>query len=317
MAIMAPRLEKSAEKLTRLRLDELAVLVEVAAAGTLAGAARRLRVPKSTVGRAITRIEQELGVALVRRQARAPGLTDQGSVLANLAAPHVAALRDLATTATHDTAEAYGTLRVTAPPDFGVLLLAPLVPAFTQRYPRVRVDVELTMRVVDLVREGFDLALRVARKLPPSTLIAKKLAAVELRLYAGARYAALHPLPRRVEDLADHEHVLFTGSDGQQPMTIEGPRGSKRVVLRGRVSCNDFFCMREVVASGAGSDALPGFVARSELASGRLVRVLPDHRVEQGMNVFAVHPPQIARSPKLELFRSYLHEHAPNLLDQP
>lgn len=305
------------EKPAQMRFDELAVLAEVAAAGSLAGAARRLAVPKSTVGRAVARIERELGVALVRRSARGPGLTEQGQQLASLAAPHVAALRDLTSFAARAAHEAYGTLRITAPPDFGALLLGPLIPTFTQRYPRVRVEVELTMRVVEMQREGFDLALRAARRLPASSLIARKLATVDLRLYAGAGYAALRELPKRTEALAEHDHVLLPGRDGRQVLTLEGPRGTTKVNVRSTVSCNDFVFARELISVGAGISTLPWFVARSELGTGRLVRVLPDHRVEGGINLYALHPPQVGPSPKLDLFWQFLFEHAPRLLMQP
>jgi DNA-binding transcriptional LysR family regulator len=308
---------EDSDKLARMRFDELAVLVEVAAAGSLAGAARRLAVPKSTVGRAVARIERELGVALVRRSARGPGLTEQGRQLASSAAPHVSALRDLTSAAEREATEAYGTLRITAPPDFGALLLGPLLPTFTQRYPRVRVEVELTMRVVDLAREGFDLALRAAKKLPASALISKKLASVDLRLYAGAGYAALRELPKRVEALSEHEFVWFAGREGRQLMQLDGPRGTSKLNVRSNITCNDFAFARELICAGAGISALPWFVARPELAAGRLVRVLPEQRVEGGLNVYALSPPQTAPSPKLALFRSFLFEHAPRLLGQP
>lgn len=304
------------EKLAPMRFDELAVLVEVAAAGSLAGAARRLGVPKSTVGRAVARIEQELGVTLVRRLSRGPGLTEQGRQLANLAAPHVAALRDLTNAAAREASEAFGTLKITAPPDFGALLLGPLVPAFTQSHPRVRVEVELTMRVVDMALEGFDLALRVARRLPASSLIARKLATVDLRLYAGPGYAALRGLPRRADALAEHDHVLLYGRDGRLPITLEGPRGTTKVTVRGKVQCNDFAFARELITAGAGIGALPWFIARGELSAGRLVRVLPEQRMEGGLKVYALSP-QRSPSPKLDLFRSFLFEHAPRMLTQP
>jgi DNA-binding transcriptional LysR family regulator len=309
------------ERLSHTRLDELSVLVEVSAAGSLAGAARRLGIPKSTVGRAVARIERDLGVALVHRQTRGPGLTEQGRMLAQLAAPHVTALRDLTSATAREANEAYGTLRVTAPPDFGALLLGPTIPSFTQRYPGVRVEVELTMRVVDLVREGFDLALRVARRLPSSSLIAKKLAAVEMRLYASASYAAKRELPKRIDALSEHDHVsLATGRDGRsqrQLLTLEGPRGVTKISLPSRVSCNDFYFARELVLSGAGITALPWFVARPELEAGRLVRVLPDQRVEGALSLYLVHPPQIGPSPKLDLFRRHLIDQAPGVLWQP
>src|SRR3954468_2034600 len=188
------------------RLDELGVLVTVAEAGSLSAAAKQLGVPKATVGRAIARLEEDFGVSLVRRMARGPTLTEPGLVLANRAAPHIAGLRDAAIAQGRESQEAYGVLRVTAPADIGAHLIAPLLPGFFARHPRVRVEVENTLRVVDLVREGFDLAVRVTMgRLPSSTLIAKRLAPLNLALYAGTQYAARNDLPKRLDELASHD----------------------------------------------------------------------------------------------------------------
>jgi DNA-binding transcriptional LysR family regulator len=302
------------DQISRVRFDELAVFVEVANAGSIAAAARRLGVPKSTVGRAITRVEEDFGVSLVRRMARGPSLTEPGRLLASLAAPHVAALRDVASALGRDSSEAYGTLRITAPPDIGTLVLGPLVAAFLARYPRIGVEVEHAVRLVDIVSEGVDLAVRVApRSLAPSTLVAKKLARLDLGLYAGLGYLARREIPRRPEDLAQHEHVIFRGHGGKGVLALEGPKGIVNVAVEGRASGNDFFFLREVIASGVGIGPLPWFVANAELALGRLVRVLPDHRLA-GNTAFIVHAPARPLSPKLDVFRSFLLEHAPRLL---
>jgi DNA-binding transcriptional LysR family regulator len=174
------------------------------------------------------------------------------------------------------------------------------------------------LRVVDLEREGFDLAIRIAqRRLASSSLIARKLARVELALYAGAGYAATRELPRRPEELAEHDHVLLKGRDGRQLVQLDTGRGVARVPVRGRVSGNDFFFVREAIASGAGIGALPWFVASAELASGRLVRVLPDTRAAVGATAYLVHPKPTAPSPKLALFCAFLLEHGPRLLTHP
>src|SRR4051812_21370629 len=118
------------EQLQRTRFDELAVLVAVAEAGSLTGAARNLAVPQSTVGRAIRRLEVDLGVPLARRMARGQPLTEPRRVLAELAAPHVAGLRDVTAALGREATEAYGLLRVTAPPDIGAMVLGPLLSGF-------------------------------------------------------------------------------------------------------------------------------------------------------------------------------------------
>lgn len=304
-------------RLASFRLDELAVFAEVAAAGSLAAAARRLQVPKSTVGRAIARVERDLGVALVRRLARGPALTDAGVRLASLAAPHIAALRDLSAAVETSSAHAYGTLRVTAPSDIGAIL-TPLVASFIARHPRVNVELELTLRVVDIAREGFDLAVRVAmdKPLPSSALVARKLARLDLGLYAGASYRARHPLPKTIDDLAQHAHVLFQGREGRGTLRIEGPDGRIKVPVHGQVSANDFFCIREAIAAGVGIGPLPWFLARTEVASGRLVRVLPQYSAA-GTTAYLVHASAEPMPAKLKAFRDHLLEQAPELLTHP
>src|SRR4051812_8698138 len=180
------------EKLQRGRLDELAVLVDVAAAGSLTATAARLGVPKSTVGRAIRRIEEDVGIALVRRMARGPVLTEPGRALAEIAAPHVAALRDATAAIGHRSSEAYGVLRISAPGDVGASVLGPLMPGFLARSPHVRPEIVHTTRVADLVREGIDVAFRLTMRprLPSSTLTARRLGTADLAFYASPAYAA-------------------------------------------------------------------------------------------------------------------------------
>jgi DNA-binding transcriptional LysR family regulator len=301
--------------LERTRFDELAVLVEVAEAWSLAAAAKQRGVPKSTIGRAIRRVEEQLGVSLVRRMAHGPALTEPGRMLASLAAPHVAALRDVSAALGRDANEAYGLLRVTAPADVGAMVLAPLLPGFLARYPRVQIEVEHTLRVVDLVREGLDLAIRISMtRLPSSTLIAKKLARMHLGLYAGTAYAARHDLPKHPDDLAGRDCVEH--SAGSNPRVLEGPNGVVKVSVQSRVSANDFFFVREAIAAGCGIGPLPWFLASPELAAGRITRVLPEYRVLGGMT-YLVHPPAKPLAPKLVAFCAYLHEHAPRLIVQP
>jgi DNA-binding transcriptional LysR family regulator len=130
---MQPRTKTFGERFQRARLDELSVLVEVAESGSLSAAAKRLRAPKSTVGRAIRRLEEDLGVSLVRRMSQRPALTESGRVLADMAAPHITALRDVPAALGRTASEAYGVLRITTLPDLGSLVLAPLLPGFLAR----------------------------------------------------------------------------------------------------------------------------------------------------------------------------------------
>src|SRR3954471_12577209 len=140
--------------LQKARLEELRMLVEVAEAGSLSAAAKKLRVPKSTVGRAVRRIEEDLGVALVRRMTRGPVLTEPGRVLADIAAPHIAALRDAPAALGRAASEAYGLFAITPLSDDGALVPAPFLPSFLASNPRVSPEVTLGLPPVNLTREG-------------------------------------------------------------------------------------------------------------------------------------------------------------------
>src|SRR5262245_39654253 len=211
--------------LKRARLGELDVLVEVAESGSLSAAAKRLNVPKSTVGRAVGRLEEDLGVSLVRRMSKGPSLTESGRLLADMVTPHIAALRDAPAALGRGASEAYGVLRITTMPDLATLVLAPLLPGFLARHPRVRPEMVLTRRTVDLVREGFDVSIRasVSTSLPSSALIAKKLGPNNIALYASTPYAARRELPKHPSDLLEHDNVAFPNEVAEYPM--KGPKG--------------------------------------------------------------------------------------------
>jgi DNA-binding transcriptional LysR family regulator len=205
---------------------------------------------------------------------------------------------------------------MTAPADIGTHLVAPVLASFLMRYPRVEVELEHTLRVVDLAREGFDLAIRVTMRprLPASTLIARKLARMNLALYAGASYAARRDLPRQVADLARHDHVVFRPNG--TTLALQGPQGIVKVPMRGRVAGNDFFFVREAVAVGLGIGPLPWFLAAGDVAAGRIKRVLPDYRAAFG-TAYLVYPPAKPLSPKLMRLCAHLLEHLPPLAGEP
>lgn len=302
------------ERFQKARLDELGVLVEVAESGSLSAAAKKLRVPKSTVGRAIRRIEEDLGVSLVRRMTRGPALTEPGRLLADMAAPHIAALRDAPAALGRAASEAYGVLRITTVADIGSLVLAPLLPGFLARFPRVRPELTLALRQVDLVREGFDVGIRVTLKasLPSSSLIAKKLGVLNVGLYASTQYAARRELPKHPHDLLEHDNVVFFPGDTFE-YDMRGTKGVTKVKVPGRVSGDDFFFIREAVVAGVGIGPMPWFMASRELTAGRVVRVLPDY-LAMGGAMYLVYPPAKPLPPKVAAFTTYVREHLPRLL---
>ncbi|MEA2749937.1 MAG: hypothetical protein QOI41_4080 [Myxococcales bacterium] len=302
------------EGFQKARLEELRILVEVAESGSLSAAAKKLRVPKSTVGRAVRRLEEDLDVALVRRMTKGPVLTEPGRVLADMAAPHIAALRDAPAALGRTASEAYGLLRIATLSDVGALVLAPLLSSFLARHPRVRPEVTLGLPPADLAREGFDVGIRVAMSasLPSSSLIAKKLGPMNIAFYASPQYAARRELPKRLQDIHDHDTIGFFPGD-TNVFSITSPRGTAKLELRPRVSGNDFFFVREAIVAGLGVGPLPWFVAKHELDEGRAVRVLPDHQMTLG-TLYVLYPQANPLPPKVRAFTSHLREHVPHLL---
>lgn len=283
---------------TTIDLDLLSTFVAVAEANGFSVVAERLQVSKGTVSRKIARLEALVGAPLLHRTTRRVALSTAGIALFERAAPHVAALRLAVGTLPERQAAPSGDLRVTAPTDLGNVLLPELVTRFTTRFPGVRVELHLTQRQVDLVGEGFDLAIRAAgRGLRDSSLTMRRLSSAEFLAYASPVYVARRGSPRELAD-ADHEWVGFRPA--QKLLGFPSTH-------RPRVTCDDFMFAREAVRLGAGVGVLPTFMAESLAATGELVRVLPRYRVRTPGFVL-LHPARGALPSKVTAFRDMLVE---------
>jgi DNA-binding transcriptional LysR family regulator len=256
-------------------LNLLTVFEAVARTTSFSAAANELRMPKSSVSRAVARLEGDLGVQLLFRTTRHVSLSAAGTVLYDRITPLLGSVKTALGELPEREEQPSGELRVTAPVDLGVLFLADVVTRYTARYPAVRVDLNLTGRVVDLVAEGFDVALRVAPRLADSSLVARKAAAVRMQLFASPVYLARRGTPRSEEDLPAHDWVVFGRT--QRKLRLEGPRGAVELGPAGRIVCADILFMRDALRAGAGVGLLPTFVAEPDVAAGTLVRILPRH----------------------------------------
>lgn len=270
--------------------------------GSFSSAAEALNVPRSTISRAIAALEAELGVRLFHRTTRKVAVTTAGAGLYGRVAPSLAGLEAALTDLPEREEEPSGLLRVTTTVDLGTTVLAEAVTRFTTRYPHTEVELHLGNRFVDLTKEGFDLALRVAAVgLADSTLVARRMGGLTLQLYASPSYLARRGTPRARADLAEHDWVGFRNAS-----LLFGKR-KLPTAARPRITCDDAFCMRELLRQGAGIAALPTFVADRDVASGALVRVMPKVRVELG-GVYLVHPGKKHVPRKVTAFRDLLVE---------
>ena len=277
-------------------LNLLPVFHAVVEAHSFSKAARRLRLPKSSVSRGIASLEASVGAQLLRRTTRMVALTDAGAALHAETAPLLAQL-ERSLERSPPNRDPRGLLRLSASTDLGAVLMGAALPRFVARYPSLRVDLRLSNRVVDLVAEGFDAAVRgSARPLADSSLIARKLANTEMQLFASPDYLGHRGTPGNFEEALAHDWVTFP---------LWKPPRQLRKLPPPRLAGDDFFVIREALRAGGGIGILPVFLASHDLRAGTLVRVLPQWTETRGM--LSLVYPQTRHVPrKLEAFRDFL-----------
>jgi DNA-binding transcriptional LysR family regulator len=256
-------------------LNRIRVFVRVADAGSFTGAARLSGLPKSSVSRAVAALERELAVRLIQRTTRRLQLTEAGRAYYESVSRALSGIDEAAAAVSELQDTPRGPVRITAPTDLGQWLLAPSLVRFAVRYPDMHVEVSLTQRLVDLVHEGFDLALRVG-KLADNRLVARPLGLVRAGVFAAPQYLKRRGRPRSVADLAEHECVLFRSVSGRAVWQLVGPAGRQKVEVRGAVGADDHQFIREAAAAGQGLTLLP-IIACSGPERRDLQRVLPEY----------------------------------------
>ena len=282
-------------------LNLLSLFGIVAATASFSEAARKLGMPRSSVSRGVGALEEALGVQLFNRTTRKVALSTAGLALHERIAPQLAALTESLGSLPERDQMPSGELRVSAAPDLGVTVLPDLIAGFTQRYPAISVDLRLSPRLVDLVAEGVDVALRIAtRRLNDSSLVARRLSALELGLYAAPAYVARRPPIRTPGDTAAHDWVWFRGTPAGPPF----PRPERRA----RVSGDEMLFVYRAVVAGIGVGLLPSFLATPDVSAGRLVRLIPRYALSTGALYF-VHAAGAKPPRKVLAFRDYVAEY--------
>lgn len=285
-------------------LEGMAVFAEVVEARSFTGAAAKLGMSKAAVSKKISRLEDRLGARLLNRTTRRLSLTEIGAAFYERCARIVAEAEEaeLAVTRLHATPR--GTLRVDAPHSFGVRYLAPLLPEFMARYPDLSVDITFNDRFVDLVDEGFDLAIRIAH-LPDSSLIARKLAESRRVVCAAPEYWARHGRPARPADLAAHNCLGYSYLATRNEWRFAGPDGPFAVRVSGTLASNNGDVLRQAAAGGLGVILTPVFMACDDLRAGRLEPVLAEFE-DAPQGIHAVYPHNRLLSAKVRAFVDYL-----------
>lgn len=268
----------------RLTCDRM--FVAVLDTGSFVGGARRLGTSSGQASRLVAKLEADLGVQLIRRTTRALAPTEAGQVYHARMKDLLAEMEALEASVRSQSGLAAGQLRIAAPVTFGTMRLVPLLMDFAARYPAIRLDVQFSDRLVNLLEEGFDLAIRVGAA-EDSSLIARRLGQTRLLTLAAPGYLARRGSPERPEDLAGHDLVLDSNMRDAGRWSFAGA-GPVSVTGRLRFS-NAEACLRAVLA-GFGIARLPDFVAESALSRGELVAVLAEYE-PPAIPVHIVYPP--------------------------
>lgn len=286
------------------KYQEMRVFTGVVDAGSFVAAADQLGMSKAAVSRYVAELELRLGVRLLHRTTRKLSLTQEGEVFLVRSREILASIEASEAELSTRIDSASGLLKVSVPVSFGIQHLAPLWGEFLDAHPRVSLDVQLADRVIDLVDEGFDLAVRIAR-LPDSSLVSRKLASTRLVLCASPSYLERRGAPQHPRDLAQHELIGYSLLAMGDQWQFTGPEGTVSVKVKPRLWTNNGDTCVAIAAWGSGIQLQPTFLVASQLASGRLVELLPQYRsIELG--IYAVYPTRKFVLPKVRALLEFL-----------
>ncbi len=290
-------------------LNDMVYFAEVVEHAGFAAAGRHLGLPKSKLSRRVAELEARLGVRLLQRTTRKLSLTQAGEVFHR----HCLAMRDAADAADEAMQQArtepQGIVKVACPVTLAQSTIGPILGTFLARYPQVQVDMQVSNRVVDLVEEGFDVALRVRGSLEDSgSLVVKNLGLTRALMVASPTQLARYGQVVKLSDLARLDTVNMSATQGQATWHLGGPdEKSYTLEHRPRLVADDLLTLKFAVLDGTGMCVLPDYMCRQELLDGRLVEVLPGWGPRPGI-VHAVFPSRRGMVPAVRRFLDFLGE---------
>src|SRR5215467_5951354 len=296
-------------------LNSLIIFAKVVEAKSFSEAARRLKMPTSTVSRRVADLEEQLGVVLIERSTRSLRLTDVGSEVFEHAKQSGEISEVVDNIASNHVSTVSGELRLAAPPSISDTLLAPLVGTFQASYPNVRIQVFITDRIVDQISEGVDLAFRVDPQLKDSSLVARKILTYRHQLVASPEYmASCKRPPQRPQDLLEHRLLAFSFWKPVNLWTFVHVSSRKRETLtfHPHLSMNDYAGLAVALLAGTGIGDLPPLVQPELLREGRLVEVMPNWQFSL-FHLWVVHLGNRYVTRPVRVFKEFTTQMAPKL----
>lgn len=281
--------------------SEVALFIQVVDSGSFTAAAERLGVSRAVISKHLSRLERQLGVQLLHRTTRRLSLTEAGQILYQGSRPNLAAIDEVQAEVSRLQSQPVGELRLNSPMSFGVLHVAPAIPAFLKQYPSVQVDIQLDDRKLDVIEGGFDVSIRIA-ELEDSSLVARRLGPCRHVLVAAPAYLQQRGRPEVPADLARHQIATYRYQQSSEDWHFIGP-GQKQSAIKvnSHVRMNNSLALHEALLAGAGIARMPTFVVGQSIKTGRLQHVLPGYRSPE-LSIYAVYPQRRYLSPKVRAF---------------
>lgn len=283
-------------------LTEIATFVSVVEAGSFTAAAEKLGLSRAAVSKSVSRLEYRLGARLLNRTTRTLSMTEAGATLFHRSRQGLAEIEEAALEVNHLQSEPRGTLRISGPVYFGARHLAPVLSEYLATHPAVEAHVQLDDHLIDIVEEGFDLAVRVT-VLEDSSLVSRRLAPCRSVVCASPDYWSRNGVPTRPEDLVTHNCFIYSNLPSPNIWRFLDSGGDEVAVqVRGNLRFNNTEMACAAVLQGIGVVQVPTFYIGNELGEGSLVPVLTEYRVPREASVYAVYPAREHLPPKVRSF---------------
>ncbi len=261
------------------QLQGMVIFNQIIESGSFSKAADKLSIAKSSVSKRISALEKELGVILIQRSSRQLKITDEGWSLYQHSQRIVKELELAKDVASRFQDKPQGTLRITVPPLFGRVQIAPLLPHFQAQYPDVTIELFLTEEYSEIIAEGYDLSLRMGQ-LPDSSLVMQPLCDIHAICCAAPDYLSQRGTPKTLAELAAHDCIVWWPNEGQPADKWQMAKNGavEKVQVKGRVTTNDHDAIKGMILQGGGVSVLPTYAIKEELTLGTLIKLLPDYQ---------------------------------------
>jgi len=287
---------------TARSLNEIVIFMAVADAGSFARGGRTMGLTGSAASKAVARLEARLGVRLLHRNSRAVSLTSEGERFRESGRAILEAMDEAEASIAVPDGKPRGLLRLCVPDAFGRRVIMPLVSEYLERWPDVRIDIDFSDRPVDLVEEGFDLAIRIGGESAPDGIVSRVVAEYPVWICAAPSYLERRGHPPHVEALSGHDCILFRSrTRTQEWFDHPGGEHADKVLAHGRLRMNSAEAIRMAALSGLGIALLPAFLVDDDLSAGHLVRLFPELGV-QTVRILCLYPSRRLVDPRVRTF---------------